>query len=101
MLQARRDPKGCSTPDAAIVQSATEVACRPTCHKDVGDEEDFAAGADELDPSLDARHEEWLRQQYLRDLDALGRIERQRGAQSDCDFFAAMGEIAHSQRRGR
>jgi hypothetical protein len=46
--------------------------------------------------SLDARHEQWLREQYLRDLETLDRIEQQRGEQDGC-FFAAMGEL-HQRR---
>lgn len=53
----------------------------------------------ELDAHLDARHEQWLREQYLRDLETLDRIERQRGEQDPC-FFCAMGEIIAARTGG-
>jgi len=50
--------------------------------------------------SLDAQHEEWLRQQYLRDLETLDRIERQLEERQGMEFFAAMGDL-HATQGGR
>ncbi len=46
------------------------------------------------DPSLDARHEAWLRSQYAMDLQVLSRCEEQIERQAaDIDFFGMMGEL--------
>lgn len=44
----------------------------------------------------DARHEQWLREQYLRDLETLERIEQQRGEQDPC-FFCAHADLVRTQ----
>lgn len=46
------------------------------------------------------QHAEWLRQQYLRNLETLDRIERQLEDRQGLDFFGAMGEL-HAAQEGR
>lgn len=58
------------------------------------------SGVGEGRHSPDAQHEEWLRQQYLRDLETLARIERQLEDRQGLDFFGAMGEL-HAAQGGR
>jgi hypothetical protein len=54
-----------------------------------------------VDPTLDARHEQWLREQYLRDLEIVqreeDRIVEQGGAPCDLDFFSAMGDVIRNR----
>lgn len=59
----------------------------------------FSAGAggceaNELDPGLHERHEDWLREQYLRDLAVLERCEQCRDEEAGCpSFFLCMGDL--------
>jgi hypothetical protein len=85
-------------------QDPAEQASSPCCNVPAADPVNPSASSDSgvgegrhghiaLDCDLHERHEQWLREQYLRDLETLNRIEQQRGEQDAC-FFDAMGAIA-------